>query len=278
MNRRTLDPTSSPLAALAVQLRRSREAKGLTQVALGLLVGYSNTYISNTETAKEPPSLTFVQRADHHLGTGGSLELLWWSWKNGALIPGFPEYTAQEANAVAVRLFEARIIPGLLQTREYAAAWESGNVQRGKVSQEQADGRVNFLMERQRILTKSPSVAVHAVMDENCLRRSIGGPAVMGRQLRHLEELAERPKTTIQIAPESLGEAHPLNHTLTLLTMPGRVMLGYTETLQRGYLERDSETVATWASDYDQLQVEALPRVPSLDKIRRLREGYEHGC
>ncbi|MGK4580942.1 helix-turn-helix domain-containing protein [Kitasatospora sp. HPMI-4] len=276
VNRRTLDPTSSPLAALAVQLRRSREAKGLTQVDLGLLVRYSNTYISNTETAKEPPSLTFVQRADQHLNTGGSLELLWWSWKNGALIPGFPEYTAQETNAAAVRLFQTRVVPGLLQIREYATAWESGNVQRGKVTQEQADSRVQFLMDRQHILTKSPSPAIHAIMDEACLRRPIGGPAVMVRQLRHLEALALRPKTTIQIAPESLGEAHPLNHTLTLLTMPGRVMLGYTETLQRGFLERDSETVATWASDYDQLQIEALPRAASLDIIRRLREGFEH--
>jgi transcriptional regulator with XRE-family HTH domain len=250
----------------------------MTQVDLGKLVGYSNTYISNTETAKSPPSLRFVQRVDDHLKTGGSLELLWWSWRNGALIPGFPEYTAQEANATAVRMFQTRIVPGLLQVAEYAAAWESGNVQRGKVTQDQADSRVQFLMDRQRILAKSPGPAIHAIMDETCLRRPIGGPAVMLRQLRHLEELAQRPKTTIQIAPESLGEAHPLNHTLTLLTMPGRVMLGYTETLQRGYLERDSETVATWVSDYDQLQVEALPRAASLAMIRRLREGFERDC
>ncbi|MFJ1704412.1 helix-turn-helix domain-containing protein [Kitasatospora sp. NPDC088346] len=276
MNRRTLDPTSSPLAALAVQLRRSREAAGLTQVGLGLLVGYSNTYISNTETAKEPPSLTFVQRADDHLNTGGSLELLWWSWKNGSLIPGFPEYVAHEANATALRIFQPRIIPGLLQTAEYATAMELANVRRGKINQSQADARVRFLLERQRIFAKTPRPTLRTIMDETCLDRPIGGADAMIRQLRHLEEIAQQPKTTIQIALNSVAEAHPLSHPVTLLTMPGRVMLGYTEGLQRGYLERDSETVASWAEDYDQLQAEALSPAASLAIIRRLREDFEH--
>ncbi|WP_170305181.1 DUF5753 domain-containing protein [Kitasatospora viridis] len=264
------------MAALAVQLRRSREALGLTQLGLGLLVGYSNTYISNVETTKEAPSLTFIQRADLHLKTGGTLELLWWSWKNGSLIQGFPEYTAQEANATALRIFQPRVIPGLLQTAEYAAAMESGNVLRGKISQAQADSRVKFLLDRQRIFTKTPRPSLRVVMDETCLVRPIGGPSVMARQLRHLEVLAREPRTTIQVALNAVAELHPLSHPLTLLTMAGRTMLGYTEGLQRGYLERDSETVAEWADDYDLLQAEALSPTESLAKTRRLREDFEH--
>ncbi|WP_280664456.1 MULTISPECIES: DUF5753 domain-containing protein [unclassified Kitasatospora] len=206
-----------------------------------------------------------------------TFQILWQAIRNQAFLEGFPEYTAQEGHATALRFFQTRIIPGLLQTEEYAAAWESGHVQRGKVTQEQADGRVSFLMDRQRILSRTPAPALHSIMDEICLRRPIGGRGVMARQLRHLEELYHRPKTTIQIAPDSLAEAHPLNHPVTFLTIPGRVMLGYTETLQRGYLERDSDTVESWASDYDQLAVEALSRAASLALIRRLREELEHG-
>ncbi|MER5638399.1 helix-turn-helix transcriptional regulator [Kitasatospora sp. NPDC002227] len=276
MNRRKLDPTSSPLAAFAVHLRSSRDQKGLTQAQLADLMNYSETHVSNVETTKSRPDLKFVEKADEILETGGTLQLLWWSWKNGALIPGFTDYTTQETSATAVRLFETRVMPGLLQTAEYAAALESGNVVRGKTTQEQADTRVAFLLKRQRILAKTPPVAVFAIMDEAALRRPIGGPAVMARQLKHLEELAKRPKTALQVAPDALGEANPLYYPLTLLTMPNRSMLGYTETQQRGYLERDGATVAEWANDYDHLQIEALPRAASLAMIRKLRKDFEH--
>ncbi|MFF7634475.1 helix-turn-helix transcriptional regulator [Kitasatospora sp. NPDC008050] len=274
MNRRTLDPTSSPLAALAVQLRRSREAQGLTQVALGKLLQYSNAYISNVETAKEAPSLKFVQLADEVLGTSGSLELLWWSWKNGALIPGFAEYTPKEREAIAIRLFETDMVPGILQHPAYAAVYESAIVQRGEATREQADERLSLLAVRQRLLGRTP--AIHAVLDEGVLRRPIGGPAVMVTQLGHLEALTDRTNVVIQIAPYQLAEHRPLSHPVTLLTLPNRSMVGYTETLQRGYLEQDAETVAKWAGRYDRLQVDAMTRTESLAMIREVRKELEH--
>lgn len=248
----------------------------MTQVGLGRLVRYSNAYISNVETAKEPPSLRFVQQADDHLHTGGSLELLWWSWKNGALIPGFPEFAAEEAKARAMRLFELDVVPGLLQTAEYASAYESAPVRRGDATQQQADKRVSFLLARQERTGRSPAPLIHAVLDEWCIRRPIGGAATMVGQLRHLENLADRPTVIIQVSPISLGEARPFPHAITLLTMPNRSMLGYTETMKRGYLERDADTVATWARNYDQLQVEALSRAASVDLIRAVRKDFEN--
>ncbi|MDH6108840.1 transcriptional regulator with XRE-family HTH domain [Kitasatospora sp. MAP12-15] len=277
MNLKRLDPSKSPLAAFGDQLRRSRNEKGWTQDQLGDRMGCSGGHISGLETAAKSPGRKFAIRADAVFGTGLTFQILWQAVKNQAFLEGFPEYVAKEAHAKTLRFFQTRIIPGLLQTEEYAAALESGYVQRGKATQDQADGRVRFLMDRQRILHATPAPSLHSIMDEVCLRRPIGGRGVMVRQLRHLEELYQRPKTTIQIAPDSLAEAHPLNHPVTLLTLPGRVVLGYTETLQRGYLERDSETVESWASDYDQLAVEALSRAASLALIRKIREELEHG-
>ncbi|MFG2908700.1 Scr1 family TA system antitoxin-like transcriptional regulator [Kitasatospora sp. NPDC048286] len=273
MNRRTLDPTSSPLAALVVHLRASRDAKGLTQVGLGKLVGYSNVYISNVETGKQAPSLNFVRLCDAALETNGSLELLWWSWKNGSLIPGFPEFAAKEREALAIRLFELDMVPGILQHLDYSAAYESAPVRRGEATQEQADERLKLLSVRQRLLDRTP--AIHVVLDESALRRPIGGPAVMARQLQLLEHLAARPNIVVQVAPYTLGEERPFSHAVTLLTLPNRAMVGYTETLQRGFLEQDAGVVSRWAGMYDRLQVNALNQPDSLVVIREARKDCE---
>ncbi|MFE4519779.1 Scr1 family TA system antitoxin-like transcriptional regulator [Kitasatospora sp. NPDC056783] len=145
--RRTLDPTSSPLAALAVQISRSRQAMGLTQIELGKLVGYSNAYISNVEGAKQPPSLRFVELVDEALEAGGSILLLYWSWKGGSLIPGFPEYATKEREAIGIRFFATGLVPGVLQHPDYSAAYEAAIVRRGDATRDQADERLRLLDE-----------------------------------------------------------------------------------------------------------------------------------
>ncbi|GAA2134805.1 helix-turn-helix transcriptional regulator [Kitasatospora kazusensis] len=233
-------------------------------------------YISNVETAKQAPSLKFVTLADQHLGTDGALTLLWWSWKNGALIPGFAEYTPKERKAIAIRLFETDMVPGILQHPEYGSAYESAIVRRGEATKAQAEERLSLLAVRQRKLDQP--AAIHAVLDEGVLHRPIGGPIVMTKQLSHLERLSERPNVLLQVAPYRLAEDRPLSHAVTLLTLPNRTMVGYTETLQRGYLEQDAETVAGWAGKYDRLQVDALSRADSLAVIREVRKELEtHG-
>ncbi|WP_181442380.1 helix-turn-helix domain-containing protein [Streptomyces tateyamensis] len=276
MSRTVLPPPVTPREHFATQLRQTREALGLTQSQLAARMGYSAVHVSAVETGRKPPTLPFAKSLDHAFDSGTKFVDLYGKIHGTSLLQGFPEYVTHEANAIALRIFQPRTIDGLLQTAEYATAWESGNVIRGEVTQEQADSRVDLLLDRQRILTGASRPTLSTIMDETCLRRPIGSPLVMVAQLRRLEELAEQPRTTIQIAPDSLGQANPLNHPLTLLTMPGRVVLGYTEGLSRGFLERDGETVARWADSYDQLRVEALSRAASLSMIRKVREDYEH--
>lgn len=245
----------------------------MTQVEFGTLVRYSSVYISNVERAKQAPSLKFVERADEALAAGGALELLWWSWKNGALIPGFPEFAAKEREAIGIRLFETDMVPGVLQHPAYSAAYEAAIVRRGEATSAQAEERLSLLAVRQRLLGRS--LAVHAVLDEGVLRRPIGGRSVMAQQLAHLEELSSHPNVVLQIAPHDLAEERPLSHAVTLLTLPNRAMVGYTETLQRGYLEQDADTVGGWLRKYDRLQVDALPRAASLAMIHEVRKELE---
>jgi hypothetical protein len=94
----------------------------------------------------------------------------------------------------------------------------------------------------------------------------------MDEQFAHLEQLAGRPGVIIQVAPYSLGEHRPFAHPLYLLTLANHAMLGYTESHHQGYLERESDTVRTWAGNYNRLQVGALSEAASLDLIRRARK------
>ncbi|GAA1270752.1 helix-turn-helix transcriptional regulator [Kitasatospora nipponensis] len=272
MNESELDPSASPLAAFGTQLRRSRKAQGLSQVGLGALLFCTGSYVSYLERAKEVPSIKFVRRLDEVLETGGTLELMWWQLRHTALLEGFPEYAAQEARAAEIRLFEVGIIPGLLQTSAYAAALASAAVRRGSITQDQADERLKFLAARQRLLDQDPPPLIHAVLDESCIRRPVGGRSVMSSQFKYLEELAERPNVILQVAPYSLGEQAPFTMPVTLATLPDRSVLAYSESQQRGLLERGFETVRAWEKDYHRLQVEALPKAASLAMIRKARE------
>ncbi|PYC87895.1 hypothetical protein C7C46_02320 [Streptomyces tateyamensis] len=270
MRRTKLDPSSSPLAAFGVQLRRSRESKRLTQVALGVLIKFSDSFISCVERATRNPTLDFAIACDEILETGGTLELMWWAINHTALLQGFPEFAALERKALEIRLFELGIIPGLLQTTEYARALVTAAVQRGSISKEQAEQRLEFHAARQQLLERSP--LLHAVLDESCIRRPVGGPEVMSRQFDHLEEMAARPNVTLQVAPYSLGEHVPFTMVVELLALPDRSVVAYSEAQARGFLDRELTKVRSWERDYHQLQVEALSKTASLELIRKARK------
>ncbi|MDH6578553.1 helix-turn-helix transcriptional regulator [Kitasatospora sp. MAP5-34] len=273
MRKTMLDPSSSPAAAFGVQLRRSREAKGLTQRQLGALIGFSNSFVSCIERATRNPTHAFATKADEYLETGGTLELMWWNLMHTALLEGFPEYAAHEARAVELRMFELGVIPGLFQTRAYAEALARADVRRGGITQEQAEERVAYLLTRQHRLTLPSAPLVHAVLDESCLQRFVGGNDVMDGQLEHLAQLSDRPNVLLQVAPFTMGERRPFALPVYLVTLADRTMLGYTESQERGYLTRETDTVREWARDYDRLQVGALSDVASLELINAARKG-----
>ncbi|RKT19545.1 helix-turn-helix protein [Streptomyces sp. 1114.5] len=270
-----LDPISSPNAAIGVQLRRFRIARGLTQVQLGKLINYSDSLISMIENGDRPAPLNLLRRADKVLDTCGALELLYWSTKSSTLIGGFPAYIEHETKASAFKIYELNVIPGLLQTRGYASALINASARRGEVPEDKAIERLNVRMARQAMLYREPAPSVHIVMEESCLR-PVGGPFVMAEQLRRLESVAGLPHVMLQIAPSSLGENLPASKAFTLLTAPDGTWMAYLETLQRGYVERDDkDKIRSLAEAYDWLQAQALSCADSLMLIRtRLKEFH----
>lgn len=267
LNVKELNPESSPQAAFGARLRSSRKARGWTQDGLGERMGYSSTHISSVETGRKVPTLPFSRRADKAFGTGDAFEREWREIRHGSLLEGFPEYLAHEGRAAEIRLYEVGVVPGLLQTQEYASVLAESDVRRGAISPEQAAERVALVAERQASLARRTRPLVFVVLDESCIRRPIGGPGVMQAQLAYLTEFAELANTVLQIAPFDMGELRPFNLPVTVLTLPDRSLMSYAESVQRGYLERESTAVLPILTAYHQLQAEALSQAASVDLI-----------
>nr|EIF90501.1 XRE family transcriptional regulator [Streptomyces tsukubensis NRRL18488] len=190
------------------------------------------------------------------------------------LLEGFPEYVGHEGRAAEIRLFEVGVIPGPLQTREYATALEAINVKRGTLTVEQAGERVDFLIERQAALARRPlAPLVFAVLDESCIRRPIGGPKIMSAQLESLIGFAEQPNTALQIVPFEMGERRPFDRLVNLLTMADRSVLAYVESQLQGHLEREITSVLPLIRAYHQLQTEAPSQAESVAMLNQVREG-----
>jgi len=195
------------------------------------------------------------------------------SERESSLLDGFPEYLTREARAVEIRLFTLGIIPGLLQTPEYAAAITTGEVRRGGITESQAEERLDLLAKRQASLHREPAPLLYVVMDESCLRRPVGGPRVMAAQFDRLLELAELPSTVLQVAPYDLGERRAFDMPINLLTLPDRSHIAYAESSLQGRMEREPTFVQLKLTSYHQLQVEAMSQTASVAMIRELRKG-----
>ncbi|MFB7634917.1 helix-turn-helix transcriptional regulator [Streptomyces sp. NPDC056149] len=276
MNQNELNPDRSPQAAYGARLRRLRKGRGWRQKDLAQRMDYSAVHISGVENGSKFPTLRFSKAVDVAFGltgTAGAFEHEYREIKHGSLLEGFSEYVTHEARAVELRLFEVGVIPGPLQTREYAAAIEAGYVQRGAATADQADERVELLMQRQSALERPQPPLVFAVLDESCIRRPIGGPAVMDAQLARLIEFASQPNTSLQVAPFNMGERRPLNRLVHLLTLADRSVVGYVESQTQGYLDRESSSVLPLVRAYHQLQTEAPSQAETVAMIEQVRKG-----
>ncbi|MET9977738.1 helix-turn-helix transcriptional regulator [Streptomyces microflavus] len=276
VNLKDLNPDASPEAAYGARLRSAREERGWRQDDLAGRIGYTGRHVSGVETCHKSPTRKFSIAVDVALGFVGStdsFEREWRKIKHGVLLQGFPEYVGLEGRAAEIRLFEVGVIPGLLQTREYAQALADGAVDRGVITREQADERVSFLMGRQEALMRDVPPVLIAVLDESCILRPVGGPDVMKAQLQYLIDFAAQPHTTLQLAPYSIGERRPFNRLVNLLTLQDRSVVSYVESETQGYLDRELSSVIPMVRAYHQLQNVSLSQTDSVDVFHRHRKG-----
>ncbi|NYF41846.1 transcriptional regulator with XRE-family HTH domain [Streptosporangium sandarakinum] len=198
------------------QLRRLREARGLSREEAGHLIRGSESKISRMELGRVglrerdvSDLLTFYGVEDEE-ARSAVMDLLsranepgWWHRFNDLLPSWFQTYVGLEEAASRIRTYEVQFVPGLLQTREYARAVITAGS--AGVGPEEIERRVDLRMERQKVFDRPDGPFFWAVIDEAALRRPIGGADVMRAQLEHLLDLMRRLNVTIQVMPFSFG-------------------------------------------------------------------------
>ncbi|WP_262387268.1 helix-turn-helix transcriptional regulator [Streptomyces sp. TRM49041] len=257
-------------------LKHYREAADLTQAALARKIPCDRSHVARVEAGTRVPQDTFARTCDDLLRTGGVLLRLW------GKIDWYPEVThpdwfrrraEMDAEAVALREYQAQDMPGLLQSEDYARALFS-QIAGGEEVEERVKAR---LSRQQRFLAPGGPLYI-AVLDESCLRTVVGGPAVMRVQCAHLLDVGQRPNIWIQVAPANRAGLSRPKTSMTLIRLPEGDEWLYSESLNRGHFQDDPTLYTRYSRAYDVLRADALSARESAALISDVMEGYErHG-
>ena len=266
--------TRTPEGVFGAELRYYRERAGLSQTELAALVNVSHDVISKIETGERPPARDFPERLDTvaELDTRDGLARLWGLLKGSArrrAYPGwFDRWPDFEAAAVALRTFELVVIPGLLQTDQYARA-----VLRTRIgdTDDEIDAMVEARMARQAILHKDKPPTLWAALDEGVLRRPVGGPHVMREQLGRLAEAARFPNVVLQVVPAGTGAHEGLRGgAFVIADFADHPSVAYQDTAVQGQIIDSADDVACLMVLLDTIKSVALPVAASLELIEEV--------
>jgi DNA-binding XRE family transcriptional regulator len=255
------------------EVRRAREAAGMSQTDLGALVPCDKATVSRIEAGLTAPDEAFAKACDVAFPRMDGW--FWRFWKDSqgwgsAFTPALREFAEYEAEARTLRTFEHSVIPGLLQTDDYAREVLSRHPH---VTPAQVTERVAARMARQSVLGRDDPAVFWVLMDESILHREIGSPKIMADQLDKLAEMARRATVTVQLVPGK--GAH--------IGMMGAFMLAETPDASVVYLDHFADgmttdspaIVATVSMRFDVLRTEALRGSESQEIIEAAAEIWK---
>ncbi|GAA2848468.1 helix-turn-helix transcriptional regulator [Streptosporangium fragile] len=260
-----VDPTVKSLALFGAELRKYRKRANLTQYQLAETTQFSRSLLGFIERGERTPSRNLAQRCDDALGAGGELVRLWAHLTHDASPWWFRGWLDIEREAHTLHTWEPLVVPGLLQTEEYARV-----VIRGEpgITDEQVEKAVVARMERQEIFARANPPLFRAVIDEGVLHRPIGGKEVMRRQLERLVETVESPRIGIQVVPMASGVTTGILGGFAIAQLPGSPDMVYIESATKGSVSNHPEDVEAIHGRYDTLRAEAQPQHASIALIR----------
>jgi transcriptional regulator with XRE-family HTH domain len=255
---------------VGAQLRRLREARGVTREDAGYAIRASESKISRMELgrvgfkARDIADLLslygVVDDAERSalLSLAGEANMPGWWHSYGDLLPVWLQhYLDLEAAATLIRTYEVQFVPGLLQTDAYARAV----IELGYVDEAEIDRRVGLRIARKRLLDRPDPPLLWAVLDEAVLRRPIGGRDVMLEQLQSLAEAGTRPRIRLQVIPFDTGGHPAAGGAFAMLRFPEPELpdVVYVEHLTGALYLDKPEDVDQYAITMDQLSVLAAP-------------------
>lgn len=245
------------------EVRALREKRNLSQEELARRIGFSHSTVKNIESGYRAPTREQAALLDEVFGTAGTLGRLEARIRAIPISPGFRPFVAAEAEARTLKWFEHTIVPGLLQTEDYARTLVEAYP---GLSADEVAARVVAKLDRQRVLDTEEPPWLWAVVDEQVLRREIGGPEVMAAQLAKLAEFARRRRVTIQVL--SAARAHTaLAGAFVIAEVARQPTVAYLDSVLDGQTVQDPAMVEMAAVVFDTLRTEAFSGSESLELI-----------
>ncbi|MFE6685558.1 helix-turn-helix domain-containing protein [Streptomyces sp. NPDC057743] len=269
---KSLTPYVSARHYFGSELRRHREEVGMSLVQLADIVNSSKSNLARVETAELMPPPELPPALDAAFGTGKHFHGLYQLAKREAHPDQYQRFMDCEAQAEAIEVIEPHVVPGLLQTREYA--YELLRCQED-LSRDEVEERVNARLSRQQLLRSDSPPFRWAIIDESVLRRVVGDRECMRKQLEVLLEQADTPNSKVQVMPFSSGPHSLMGGALNLLTLPNDSVVAYEEGIETAHLYEDRGAVKKWRRQYEVLRANALSLTASAEVIRKAMEEYK---
>lgn len=267
---------------LGAALRQLRVDANETREQTAFVLGCSPTKVTYLESGRNVIGKTELIVLIQHYGAEEKLATLeelrqeankrgWWS--TARLPEWLAAYVGLETEASSVRSFEMELIPGLLQTGQYA---REVHALRGHLTSDDLERRVKARLRRQERLTASDPLQLSAVVSEAALARCARQPSVAGDQFRQLLDWANRPNIEIRVLPFDVGLHSGMAGAFTVLSFPDELLpdAGWQEYALGGHIIDDASDVAFLATLYDELRSQALGCDESLTLLAELAEKH----
>jgi transcriptional regulator with XRE-family HTH domain len=267
---------------LGSELRRLREGQSIKLEEVADRLGLAPSTLSRIETGKAPTRSAYLTSMLDYYGVDdpSQRQMLvemareghrkgWWAVWEDVLPTGFGIYVGLEAEAASLRVYEAQVVHGLLQTEEYARTVMT--TVRRRQTPEEIDRLVALRMQRQEVLVREDPIELWIILDEAVIRRTMGPPDLMNRQLARLVEAAQMPNVTLQVLEFSSGLHPALNGPFAIIEFPERFDpdVVYSEGVGgQAYIEEREKEVRGRVEAFDLLRATALPPADSVRLIQ----------
>jgi transcriptional regulator with XRE-family HTH domain len=269
------DSGRTPRQVFGGMVRYYRERSGLTRPELARLISKSESLLQAIELGQRAATAQVTEDLEAALNADGALARLRDEIGDGLGYQAYPswfqEWAFLEREAKRLRGFEPMVVPGLLQTDDYARAVFGT---RFGPTDEEIDEQVAARLKRQEILNREHSPLLWVILDEAVLRRPVGGTYVMREQLRHLTEMARRPCVSLQVIPGTVTHLGLCAGGFAIADFQDAPTVCYQETASQGQVVDRGEDVAAIIETWDTLVREALPWAASQSLLEEAAKSW----
>ena len=273
---------------VGTELRRLREVAAVTTAQAAELLSCSPAKISRIENGivsvrvvdlrllldrygdQDQEHRAYLERLARESNKRG-----WWQDYGDTIPPYYADFIGLETDASYIKTWEATIVPGLLQTPDYARAVMLANP--AMISPDKLDNLISIRHERQARLEQDTRVRLDAVVWEAALLTTVGSHEVRRGQLARLLELMGRPNISVQVLPLEAGDKANMSGAFVMFSFGSErsVSTVFVENLTGSqYLERDQE-LRDYTLVFDALRSAALSPVASAARIRQRLDQRE---